>query len=180
MDTDSGLSRRLPPPPQSEEQLQKMDVQRRNLMVVLVNYQDQIMVRTQPETNGITYSRNGGKGRKSKIKGYGKRVVLNPNNRPDLPELIEEDFGPPIGEVSVTADHVISLQNDATTSYKAYIAVQNELVRAYNELRDEAARKYFGKAYNELLPEQQEQINKTYPQRISEAEPKDYKLGGGR
>ena len=47
MDTDSGLSRRLPPPPQSEEQLQKMDVQRRNLMVVLVNYQDQIMVRTQ-------------------------------------------------------------------------------------------------------------------------------------
>ena len=36
------------------------------------------------------------------------------------------------------------------------------------------------KAYNELLPEQQEQINKMYPQRISEAEPKDYKLGGGR
>lgn len=181
MDTDSGLSRRLPPPPQSEEQLQKMDVQRRNLMVVLVNYQDQIMVRTQAGDewyNNIAEME--GKGGKVRLKDMVKEFVLNPNNRPDLPELIEEDFGPPIGEVSVTADHVISLQNDATTSYKAYIAVQNELVRAYNELRDEAARKYFGKAYNELLPEQQEQIKNMYPQRISEAEPKDYKLGGGR
>lgn len=181
MDTDSGLARRLPPPPQSEEQLQKMDVQRRNLMVVLVNYQDQIMVRTQAGDewyNNIAEME--GKGGKVRLKDMVKEFVLNPNNRPDLPELIEEDFGPPIGEVSVTADHVISLQNDATTSYKAYIAVQNELVKAYNELREEAAKKYFGRPYKELLPEQQEQINKMYPQRISEAEPKDYKLGGGK
>ncbi len=180
MDTDSGLARRLPPPPQSEEQLQKMDVQRRNLMVVLVNYQNQIMVRTQAGDewyNNIAEME--GRGGKVRLKDKVKEFVLNPNNRPDLPELIEEDFGPPIGKVLVTSDHVISLQNDATTSYKAYIAVQNELVKAYNELREEAAKKYFGKSYKELLPEQQEQINKMYPQRISEAEPKDYKVGGG-
>jgi biopolymer transport protein ExbD len=180
MDTDSGLARRLPPPPQSEEQLQKMDVQRRNLMVVLVNYQNQIMVRTQAGDewyNNIAEME--GKGGKVRLKDKVKEFVLNPNNRPDLPELTEEDFGPPIGKVLVTADHVISLQNDATTSYKAYIAVQNELVKAYNELRDEAAKKYFGRSYNELLPDQQEQINKLYPQRISEAEPKDYKQQGG-
>jgi biopolymer transport protein ExbD len=181
MDTDSGLARRLPPPPQSEEQLQKMDVQRRNLMVVLVNYQNQIMVRTQAGDewyNNIDEME--GKGGKVRLKDKVKEFILNPNNRPDLPELIEENFGPPIGKVLVTSDHVISLQNDATTNYKAYIAVQNELVKAYNELREEAAKKYFGRPYKELLPEQQEQINKMYPQRISEAEPKDYKLGGGK
>ena len=179
MDTDSGLARQLPPPPQSEEQL-KMDIQRRNLMVVLVNYQNQIMVRTQAGDEWYnSIAEMEGRGGKVPLKEKVKEFVLNPNNRPDLPELIEEDFGPPIGEVSVTADsHVISLQNDATTSYKAYIAVQNELVKAYNELREEAARKYFGKSYKELLPEQQEQIKNMYPQRISEAEPKDYKLGG--
>jgi len=59
----------------------------------------------------------------------------------------------------------------------AYIAVQNELVKAYNELREEAALKYYNKHYADLLPEQQEKINKLYPQRISEAEPKNY--GGG-
>ncbi len=179
MDTDSGLARQLPPPPQSEEQL-KMDIQRRNLMVVLVNYQNQIMVRTQAGDEWYnSIAEMEGRGGKVPLKEKVKEFVLNPNNRPDLPELIEKDFGPPIGKVLVTADsHVISLQNDATTSYKAYIAVQNELVKAYNELREEAARKYFGKSYKELLPEQQEQIKNMYPQRISEAEPKDYKLGG--
>lgn len=44
MDTDSGLARRLPPPPQDEEQLSEMKVQRRNLMQVLVNSMDQTMV----------------------------------------------------------------------------------------------------------------------------------------
>src|SRR5690554_6066391 len=80
MDTDSGLSRRLPPPPQSEEQLQKMDVQRRNLMVVLVNYQDQIMVRTQAGDewyNNIAEME--GKGGKVRLKDMVKEFVLNPN-----------------------------------------------------------------------------------------------------
>jgi len=71
----------------------------------------------------------------------------------------------------------VSIQNDATTSYRAYIAVQNEVVRAYNELREEGARKYFNTSYEELSEDQKRQINDLYPQRISEAEPKNY---GGR
>ena len=121
-------------------------------MVVLVNYQDQIMVRTQAGDewyNNIAEME--GKGGKVRLKDMVKEFVLNPNNRPDLPELIEEDFGPPMGK-SVTADHVISLQNDATTSYKAYIAVQNELVRAYNELRDEAAKNISGRHITNCSP----------------------------
>lgn len=39
----------------------------------------------------------------------------------------------------ITEKHVVSLRCDRGSSYKAYIAVQNELVAAYNELRDELA-----------------------------------------
>lgn len=178
MDTDTGLARRLPPPPQDEQNLQEMEVQRRNLMVVLVNSQNQTMVRDQLGDEWYAnITEMVGRGGKVGLKDKVKEFVTNPNNNPNLPELIEQDFGEPIGRVMTTADHVISLQNDATTSYKAYIAVQNELVKAYNELREEAALKYYNKHYADLLPDQQEKINKLYPQRISEAEPKNY--GGG-
>lgn len=178
MDTDTGLARRLPPPPQVNQEQTTMEVQRRNLLVVLVNSRNETFVRNQ--AGDIWYSNEAellGKGGKVGLKDKVKEFVLNTQNRPEFPELYEEDFGAPIGVVPVTGDHVISLQNDATTSYKAYIAVQNELVKAYNELRQDAAIKYFGMAYDQLREEQQSQINDMYPQRISEAEPKNY--GGG-
>ncbi len=177
MDTDSGLARRLPAPPQSEEQT-SVDVQRRNLLVVLVNAQNETMVQNQLTREWYSNERElrGEQGGKVALKDMVKEFVLNTSNSPSLPELSEEDFGAPIGTVPVTSAHVISIQNDATTSYKAYIAVQNEVVRAYNELREEGARKYFNISYDELTEEQKDQINKLYPQRISEAEPKT--MGG--
>ena len=60
------------------------------------------------------------------------------------------------------------------TQYQAYLDVQNELVAAYNELRNECAQKYFHTSYNELTEDQQKQVQKVYPQKISEAEPKNY------
>lgn len=178
MDTDTGLARRLPPPPQPNQEQTKMDVQRRNLLVVLVNSRNETFVQNQAGNEWYTNENELlGKGGKVGLKDKVKEFVLNTGNRQDLPELIEEDFGAPIGVVPVTGDHVISLQNDATTSYKTYIAVQNELVKAYNELRQDAAKKYFGMAYDQLREDQQSQINDLYPQRISEAEPKNY--GGG-
>ena len=171
MDTDSGLARRLPPPPQDEEQLSEMKVQRRNLMQVLVNSMDQTMVGDEQYEN---LNQLQGKTGKQSLKDKVKEFVINPNNSDDLPELFEEDFGPPVGNLRVTKDHVVSLQNDNTTSYKAYLSVQNELVKAYNELREEAARRYYNKPYEELLIDEKDLINKVYPQRISEAEPKTY------
>ncbi|WP_026326962.1 biopolymer transporter ExbD [Proteiniphilum acetatigenes] len=179
MDVDSGLARRLPPPPQSEEQT-SVDVQRRNLLVVLVNAQNETMVTNQQGTEWYANEAElrGEVGGKPALKDKVKEFVLNTSNSSELPELEEQDFGAPIGVVPVTASHVVSIQNDATTSYKAYIAVQNEVVRAYNELREEGARKYFNTSYGELTEEQKTQINDLYPQRISEAEPKNY--GGGQ
>lgn len=174
MDVDSGLARRLPPPPQSEQQTSQ-EVQRRNLLVVLVNSRNETMVQNQMSSEWYaTVEELRGAGGKVPLKDKVKEFVLNTSNSEQLPELTEKDFGPPIGIVPVTDQHVISIQNDATTSYKMYIAVQNEVVRAYNELREEGARKYFNTSYDELTEDQKNQINDLYPQRISEAEPKNY------
>jgi hypothetical protein len=91
-----------------------------------------------------------------------------------LPEK-EPKQVPYFGEMMVTKG-VISLRNDMDTQYGTYIAVQNELVAAINELRDELAREQFGKPYSELDMDQQNAIREIYPSRISEAEPK--KVGG--
>ncbi|WP_298653995.1 biopolymer transporter ExbD [uncultured Proteiniphilum sp.] len=173
MDVDSGLARRLPPPTTDQT---SVDVQRRNLFVVLVNAQNETMAANQQSTEWYANEAElrGEAGGKVALKDKVKEFILNTSNSPELPELEEQDFGAPIGVVPVTAAHVVSIQNDATTSYKAYIAVQNEVVRAYNELREEGARKYFNTSYGELTEEQQKQIQDLYPQRISEAEPKNY------
>ena len=49
-----------------------------------------------------------------------------------------------------------------------------EQVSPPEQIKEECAQKYFHKAYNELEEEQQKQIQKIYPQKISEAEPKNY------
>ena len=64
-------------------------------------------------------------------------------------------------------------QNDRGTSYQAYIAVQNEIVKAIDELRDEFARVNFNRPYASLDEEQQKIVREAIPQNISEAEPKD-------
>ena len=148
-----------------------MKIQKRNLLVVLVNSLDQTMV---GDTHYDNLRQLQGKTGKQSLKDKVKEFVINANNNEDMPELFEEEFDAPIGRLRVTKDHVISLQNDNTTSYKAYLSVQNELVKAYNELRDEASRRYFNRPYEELLLDEQELIRKVYPQKISEAEPKSY------
>ncbi|MFA6712988.1 MAG: biopolymer transporter ExbD, partial [Bacteroidales bacterium] len=70
---------------------------------------------------------------------------------------------------------VISLQNDRGTSYRKYIEVQNELIKAVNLLRDDFAQHEYGKKYAMLDEEKQLIVRKAVPQSISEAEPKDVK-----
>ncbi|MBP1594283.1 MAG: biopolymer transporter ExbD, partial [Bacteroidetes bacterium] len=57
------------------------------------------------------------------------------------------------------------------TTYQAYIDVQNELIGAYNELRNELAEKRWGKKFIELSSDKQQAVSACYPVRISEAEP---------
>ena len=161
MDTDKGLPRRLPQPvPKDQKNDTEVDIKKRNLLVVLVSSTNQIMCANEPIDI-------------SQLKDKVKEFIANPYNDEHLPEKTEIDV-PYFGKTMVTKNHVISLQNDRGTSYQAYIDVQNELAKAYNELRDELAQEKWQKKYADLNEEQQSAIREIYPQKISEAEPKKY------
>ncbi len=102
-----------------------------------------------------------------------KEFIANVANAENMPEKTQKNVEF-FGTCMVNDKHVISLQNDRGSSYQAYISVQNELVAAYNELRDELAKEKFGVTYAELNDLQQKAVREIYPQRISEAEPKKY------
>jgi len=157
MDTDAGLQRRLPPMPVDEKQ-ESAEINRRNMLVVLINTSDRISAAGQPID--ITMLNE-------KVKEF----ILNPNEDPSLPEKEVkeiENFG-----AFPVSKGIISLTNDRGTSYEAYIRVQNELVRAFNEVRDDFAMQHYGKSFKKLDEIQQKVVSDIFPQSISEAEPRD-------
>lgn len=160
MDTDRGLARRLPPPPEQKDQENTDKIKERNVLQVYLNKDDQLMC-------GDEYISV------NQLRGKAKEFIANAENDEAKPERIQKDI-PFFGLTMVTDKHVISLQNDRGSSYQAYISVQNELVAAYNELRNELALQKWQKNYTELTEDQQKAIRDIYPQRISEAEPKKY------
>jgi len=161
MDVNQGLARRLPAPVPPDAKVEDTDINKRNLFVVKINWENKLLVQGQElEVDQLCAK--------------AKEFIANSNDDANMPKLFEEDFGEPFGTFKYTKDHVISVQNDAETQYQAYLEVQSALVKAYNELRNECAQKYFHKDYNELDEEWQKKIQKIYPQKISEAEPKNY------
>ena len=164
MDTDSGIFRKLPPMPEEEEQKEEKEIKDRNIFVVLVNKDNQLLV--ENELMDIR-----------ELRETAKEFIANPANKDDLPELIPEEINH-FGTIPITKFHVISLQNDRGTSYGTYIAVQNELTAAYNELRDELAIAKFGIRYDDLKEsdDRKDAVEKVYPLKISEAVPKN--IGG--
>ena len=161
MDVNQGLARRLPPPIPPDQKVEDTDINKRNLFVVKINWENKLLVQGQELDI-------------KQLRAKAKEFIANPEDKADMPKLFEEDFGQPFGTLKYTKEHVISVQNDMETQYQAYLDVQNELVAAYNELREECAQQYFHKSYNELDEEWQKKISKIYPQKISEAEPKNY------
>ncbi len=105
-----------------------------------------------------------------KLREKAKEFIANAGNAEHMPEKTQKNVEF-FGTTLVNDKHVISLQNDRGSSYQAYISVQNELVAAYNELRDELAlqKKWVQRPYAELNDEQQKAVREVYPQRISEA-----------
>ena len=161
MDTDKGLARRLPPPPDPNIQQDNIIVKERNILQVRINKDNQLMV-------GSEYMEV------SQLKAKAKEFIANPNDDSNLPEKHVVNIPLLGGNCMVTKNHVISVTNDVGTGYQAYIDVQNELVAAYNELRDEKAKASFGKSYAECNEDEQKAIRDFIPMKISEAEPKKY------
>ena len=162
MDTDKGLARRLPPPPDPNvKQNDDLKVKERNVLQVRINKDNQLMV-------GSEYLEV------SQLRAKAKEFIANPNDEENKPEKHVVNIPLLGGDCMVAKNHVISVTNDVGTSYQAYIDVQNELVAAYNELRNEKAKSAFGKDYAECDEDEQKAIREFFPQKISEAEPKKY------
>lgn len=163
IDTDKGLMRQLPPPPPADK-LEELSVKQRNVLNVSLDEADRLTC----------------DGRTVTLEQLQKEVesfVENAADDPSKPEKTACNI-PLLGACRITAKHIVSVQADRRTSYKAYFAMQNAIVAAYNSLRDRLARNRFGRPYKACRPAEREAVGKYYPQRISEAEPSDGK--GGR
>ena len=173
IETDSGINRKLPP---MDEIIDPPIIKERNIFTVVVNKNNQILVEEKPmdlrdiRKEAVAFLDNGG--------GIGDEACdycqgSKDRSSSDNPEKA-----------------IISLKNDRETDYKVYISVQNELVAAYNELRDrefirlypsenmsyvEADKKYSDprsdKTVKEKLKEKLSVIKTLYPMKLSEAEP---------
>lgn len=161
MTSDLGLSRMLPPIA-PKDQTDAPIIKERNVFTVQLNYNNQLLIRGSEWMENV-----------DQLKDRAKEFIVNPYNNPELPEKSEVEIEG-IGKVQVPKG-VISLQNDRGSEYQAYLKVQNELQAAYNEVRDEFAKKQFHKSFDDCSEAEQEAIKKVYPQKISEAEPKNYK-----
>lgn len=170
IETDSGISRRLPP---IDDVIDPPEIRKKNMFIVLVNKDDQLLVNDDPmelknlKIRAMEFLDNGG--------GQGEEAC----------DYCQGPGDPTSSDNPEKA--VISLQNDRMTSYKMYIAVQNELVAAYNDLREREAQRLYGKSYRQMekdfadptwrgdkdrLKEQLDVLKAMYPQKLSEAEPK--------
>ena len=153
MDVDTGIYRVLP---QWVENVEAPKINKRNTFVVLINKNNDLAL-------------NGEFAQLSDIKDRLKEFILNPNNDPNLSEKKEETIEG-IGKI-MRSQGIVSLQNDRGTDYGAYIDVQNELVKGFNELRNEFAISHFGKPFDKLTEDEKELARKAVPTAISEAEP---------
>jgi len=64
--------------------------------------------------------------------------------------------------------HIIEIEVDRDADYDSYFRLQNQIVRAYTELRNAAALKLYNRPYGDCSEEQRDNITKMYPQRIQE------------
>lgn len=143
MDSDSGISIKLPPW-EEEQRPDESKIKARNVLEVLVNTNNQLLV-------------EGELLRINQLRDKTKKFITNNGVDPNM---------------SVSPDKaIVSLKNDRGTSYETYIAVQNELKAAYREVREEYALNKYGRKLENLNTTQEEEVKEKFPQKISEAEP---------
>ena len=166
IETDAGLDRMLPPiePPD-----QDVVIKQKNIFTVNINKNGQLLVEEELlDLQGLreaamAFLDNGGDGTCNYCKGRGDEASSdNPTKA------------------------IISLKNDRETPYGTYITVQNELVGAYNDLRNRESQRLYGRDFTEMeaeylnpetaseirdeLKEKVERVQGLFPQKLSEAE----------
>ena len=143
---DKGILVKLPPWSEEEPDITKL--KERNVFSVLVNAQNQLLVRGEPA-------------RVDELRERAKEFISNPTKREDLAEK--------------PTKAIISLKNDRGTEYQTYLEVYNELKSAYDELWDDLCQKKYGKPYSDDLPlAVRKDIRGEIPMVLSEAEPTNF------
>jgi len=158
MDTDKGLPRQLPPP-QDEQKEQELMVRERNVLELRLDADDRLTI-------------GGEQASLSQLEQRVVEFVANAKNDLSLPEKSTRDVNL-FGRTQVSDRHIISIQVDRHTSYDAYFQMQNAIVAAYNNLRNQLAQSRFGHSYAQCSAEERDAVNMVYPQRISEAAPEE-------
>ncbi len=164
MDVDTGIVRVLPPMADPNVKQEDIKVKERNLLLVFVSGSGNIMA------GGKVIALNA-------LKDKAKEFIVNSTSdekETRWPEVKATEIEMPDGSkwVYPVSEGVISLQNTRDTNYKVYIQVQNELTRAFNEVRDELSMAKFGREFAKLEDAERKVITKAVPMKISEAEPR--------
>lgn len=172
MDVDSGIARKLP---EKTPQDVQVTIKEKNVLDIVVNRNNQLLVEnefvqvTDIKRLAMEFIDNGG--------GIGAPKDGNPGEPCDYCKGRKDPE---------SSDHpskaIISLQSDRGTTYGMYVSIQNEIEAAYNELRNRLAVEKYGRSYNDLLDdyndnpteslkEKIDYLKDSYPQIISEPEP---------
>ena len=179
MNVDTGLARMLPPMPPEDQKQEDIKVKERNMFLVLVNGAGQIMAGV-PGQQGPVYIMGGQQGPVDfrQLKDMVQEFVLNPMDDETYPEKKDKEIELADGSkwVYPVSEGVVSLQTTRDTGYQVYIMVQNELTRAFNEIRDDVAMKKFNKKFADLNDDESKAVTTAVPLKISEAEPRQ--VGG--
>ncbi|MEE9438911.1 MAG: biopolymer transporter ExbD [Saprospiraceae bacterium] len=142
---DKGVLVKLPP--WSREPPENFKMNTRNVYSVLVNADNQLLVRGEPMEI-------------DDLKENTKLFISNPNNTKDKAEHPKKA--------------IISLKNDRGTKYRTFLTVYNELKAAYTDLRNDESQKRYGRMYENLTKDQRKEIRNEIPLVISEAEPTSF------
>lgn len=171
IETDRGISRKLPPIQDDQPETIRKE---KNIFIVIINKNGKLLVEDKPMQIGelrdaaVAFIDNGA--------GTGPQACTYCQGKQD-PESSDNP-----------GKAVISVQNDRQTKYGKYIAVQNELVAAFNQLRNRAANRLYGESFVAMeknfkdagyngnkkeLKKKIKKIRELYPLNISEAEPEE-------
>ena len=171
IETDAGLDRMLPPnePPETD-----VVIKQKNIFEVIINKNGQLFADeelieiSQLREKAIGFLDNGGA----------------PSGTADYCNYCQGARNASSSDNPTKA--IISLKNDRETQYGTYITVQNEIVGAYNDLRDREAQRLYRRDFTSMeaaylnpetpdsardeLKDKVKAIQDLFPQKFSEAE----------
>lgn len=144
MESNYGIRRKLPPP-EDKNQPPPPVIKKKNVLEIVINGQDKMLIEEEPANV-------------KDVKSIAIAFITNNGKDPKSSDNPQKA--------------VISIKHSRETSYKMYISVYNELIAAYNEIRNRYAMQKYGKPFDKLTEDEQKAVKDAYPQKIAESLPK--------